>query len=79
MVPSVTDPRWVRLIDHPRQHTYRMLALQILMQRVALKNNLGLNAVEKRALIVEVQSFFCRNERMAQDDLHTIFGGGKRT
>jgi len=74
MLPSVTDPRWVRLIEHPERYTFKMLALKILMQRVALKNKYGAGPAEKRAMIGEVRGFFEKNARLAQDDLRAIFG-----
>jgi len=74
MLPSPTDPRWMRLIENPGRYPYSMLALKILMQRVALKIRSGLTEAERRDVLAEVQSFFAKNERLLQDDIKSIFG-----
>lgn len=69
MLPNQSDPRWQALVQHPERYSYNLLALRILMQRVARH---GLD--DPQATIDEVYSFFQANERLVQDDIAAIFG-----
>jgi hypothetical protein len=74
MLPSQTDPRWRKLIDQPDQYTYKFLALKILMQRVARKGGARMSPTDRESTVVEVFSFFQKNQALMGDDIAVIFG-----
>lgn len=73
MIPPRHDPRWGRLVDDPGAHTYKLLPLRILMQRIAIRQKRGMSPEERKKAIDDLYNFFDANARIAEDEAAALF------
>lgn len=72
MIPATSDPKWSKLIKGEVSHTYKLLALKIVLTR--LQQKVKTNPADANNAIKELAEFFTKNEKLLTDDIKTIFG-----
>lgn len=74
VLPPVSDPHWRDLVMGNISKAWELLALKIMMTRIVAACKADPSAATVEKYTKEVHDFFEKNMKLAQNDLHAIFG-----